>query len=342
MARRTVRTSIGGRSTTRGWGPGRGHAALLAVAAMLAFGACDATVPPSPASPAAAASIGTQTAVSTSRPAISALPSAPPPALAPSASPAASPVAPSASPPVSAPEVVGPGPCPGRAATGAPGPADNETSTNWSGYTATSTHAIFTCVEASWVQPTIHCSGSTRRALSIWVGIGGFDQAGLEQIGTEADCGRGGATAALWHESLPSQKFEQRIDLAVRPGDTVRARIRALANSVYELSIVNVTRKTTFTVRDTNRKVRATSAEWIVEAPTGGCPSRCRILPMPDFGKLRFSGTWLTASGVRRSLLGSGFTHVNDRMVTAGGLTRATVTSTATSGAWFIVSWRRS
>ena len=147
----------------------------------------------------------------------------------------------------------------------------------------------------------------------------------------------------MWHESLPTQRAEVLIDIAVRPGDTVRARVSAVGKSVYELSIVNVTRNTTFTVRDTNKRLKATSAEWIVEAPTGGCPSNCHVLPMPNFGKLRMSGTWLTASGVRRSLLGSGYSHVNDRMVSSGGqTTRAIITSTASDGSSFVVTWRHS
>ena len=64
---------------------------------------------------------------------------------------------------------------------------------------------------------------------------------------------------------------------------------------------------------------------------------------MPNFGKVRMSGTWLTASGVRGSITGGGYTHVNDRMVTSGGqTTRAVVTSTATDGSSFAVTWRHS
>ena len=317
----------------------------LSILVAVLLGACDATTSPtpSPGGTAPETAPGTLATPSTTSPRSVTVSPTPPATIAsrspgPTASPSPIPSAPSG-----APALVGPAPCPGRTPGTPSGPGRSESSTNWSGYTAMSTRSIFTCVEATWIQPTIRCSGTATRALSIWVGIGGFDQTGLEQIGTEADCRRGTASASLWHESLPAQKSEVRIDLAVRAGDTVRARVLALGKSVYELSIVNVTRNTTFSVRDTNRRVRTTSAEWIVEAPTGGCPSNCRILSMPNFGKVRMSGTWLTASGVRSSITGGGYTHVNDRMVTSGGqTTRAVVTSTATDGSSFAVTWRHS
>lgn len=316
MDRRLVRTAI---------------PVLLAVL----LGACDATTNPTPTASVPTASdvtpAGPTSSVTTSvRP--TPTPAGPSPTRPPSASPPA---------PSSAPALVGPAPCPGRQANAAKGPSDSESSTNWSGYTALATKPIFTCVEATWIQPTIKCSGNATRSVSIWVGIGGFDQSGLVQIGSEVDCRRGKAVSSMWRESLPAQRSEVAIDLVVKPGDKVRARVTAEGKSVYELSIVNVTRNKAFTVRETNRRVKTTSAEWIVEAPTGGCPSDCHVLPLPDFGKLRMSGTWLTASGVRRTLIGSGYTHVNDRMVSDQGDTiRAVVTSTAADGSSFVVTWR--
>src|SRR4029077_15372765 len=134
----------------------------------------------------------------------------------------------------------GPAPCPGKAPSGDSGPGRSESSTNWSGYAATASHATIGCVEASWIQPKIRC-GSTRQAVSIWIGIGGFDQDGLEQIGTEADCEGGGVVVTRWHESLPSQHFEVPIHLTIRPGDRVRARVLVVTATVYQLSIANLT-----------------------------------------------------------------------------------------------------
>jgi hypothetical protein len=312
---------------------GRSDAAarLLSVALLiaLAISACDTA--PAPIGPTATPAAGATDAGISSA---SALPSQASNAPSTSTPPATS--RPTASPSAAS----GPSPCPGTAPSGASGTGRSESSTNWSGYAATAGHATITCVEASWTQPKIHC-GSTRQAVSIWIGIGGFDQGGLEQIGTEADCEGGQVVGSAWHESLPMQHFEVAVHMIIRPGDKVRARVRVITTTVYELSIANLTRRTSFTIRDTNRRIDATSAEWIVEAPTGGCPARCRVLPMPNFGKFRFSGTAVTASGIRQPLDGAGFSHVTIRMVAGNGNARASVSSTASDGSSFVVTWRR-
>ena len=232
--------------------------------------------------------------------------------------------------------------CPGKTVTAGSGALDSEGSTNWSGYAATSDDAPVTCVEATWIQPSISCGKTSHSAISIWVGIGGFDQDNLEQVGSEVDCDLGKISHFLWHESLPHERFEQRLDLTIKAGDHVRARVRALSASRYELAIADLTRHTSFTTTDTNSGLERNSAEWILEAPTGGCPSACKILPMPNFHTFKFSGTWTTVGGIRQPLDGTGFTHVRVKMVTKNGTTRALVTSTAGDGSAFVVTWKRS
>ncbi|MFI5226483.1 MAG: G1 family glutamic endopeptidase, partial [Candidatus Limnocylindrales bacterium] len=234
------------------------------------------------------------------------------------------------------------GPCPGKTVTSGSGSLVTDQSTNWSGYAATPDTARVTCIESSWTQPTVTCSKSGHSAISVWVGIGGFDQDALEQVGSEVDCDNGKASHFLWHESLPRERFEQRLDLLVRAGDHLRVRVRAISSTRYELAIANVTRSTSFTVVDTNTRIKATSGEWILEAPTGGCPSACKILPMPNFHKFTFKTTWVTVGGVRQPLDGTSFTHVRVRMVTKSGTIRSQVTSTAGDGSSFVVTWRRS
>jgi hypothetical protein len=234
------------------------------------------------------------------------------------------------------------GPCPGRTATAASGPLDTASSTNWSGYAATLDSPKVGCVEATWVQPTVACSKSNHTAISLWVGIGGFDQDALVQVGSEIDCDNGHLSHFLWHESLPKERFEQRLELTVRAGDHLRARVRAVSSTRYEVAIANLTRHTSFRVVDTNTRLKATSGEWILEAPTGGCPDSCRILPMPNFHAFTFRDTWVSVAGVRQPLDGAGFSHVRVRMVTKGGTIRSQVTSTASDGSFFVVTWRRS
>ena len=62
---------------------------------------------------------------------------------------------------------------------------------------------------------------------------------------------------------------------------------------------------------------------------------------MPNWGKVTFDHIWVTVSGVRTTLKVTGSTRVRIRLVTNGGTTRAIVTSTASDGASFVVTWRR-
>ena len=166
-------------------------------------------------------------------------------------------------------------------------------------------------------------------------------QEALEQIGTQTECAGGRAIVVAWHESLPRERAEVTEPLDVRPGDTVWAQARWLGGAAYRLSLVDITHPVQFSIRDSNPTLRRTSAEWIVEAPTGGCPDSCHVLSMPDFGRLRFSGTWVTAADVRAPLDGSGFTHERETMITRRGLVRSVVSSTAPHGTSFTVVWKR-
>ena len=203
------------------------------------------------------------------------------------------------------------------------------------------THGTFDCVEATWVQPKAPCGGTTGRSSVYWVGIGGYGQRSLVQIGTESSCVRGTAVAAAWHESLPKERFSIRTQTAIRAGDRIWAQVRWLGGSRYRLSLANLSNRQHFSVRVTNGTVKRTSAEWIVEAPTGGCPNRCHTLKMPNFGTFRFQAAVATMGGVRWAVDASRFSPVVERMISSSGATRAEVTTTASTGTAFAIRWRR-
>jgi hypothetical protein len=62
---------------------------------------------------------------------------------------------------------------------------------------------------------------------------------------------------------------------------------------------------------------------------------------MPDWGKVTFDHIWVTVAGVRTTLKATGTTRVKERMTTSTGATRSIVTSTASDGSSFIVTWKR-
>jgi peptidase A4-like protein len=305
------------------------RAGALACAVALLGAGCDSPVSPTPS---AAAPTETPSSQPTARPTPSPTPTpTPTPSLTPSA-------APTASPTIAPPALVDP--CPGSAPPAQAGRASTGRSRNWAGYVATGA-TTFACVEATWTQPKVRCVGSAAQSVVFWVGLGGFDQRGLVQVGTESTCGPAGTLVAAWHESLPKERFSIRSAIRVSAGDRVWAQARWLDGSHYRLSLADLTNRQHFTLRVTNAVVDRTSAEWIVEAPTGGCPSHCHTLRMPDFRTFRFSEAWLSLGGVRRPVNGTRFVHVREAMVNSAGATRAAVTSLGSTGASFTVRWRR-
>jgi hypothetical protein len=199
----------------------------------------------------------------------------------------------------------------------------------------------FSCVEATWTQPSVRCPAKGSRTVAFWVGLGGVGQESLEQIGTQTACTDGRDLTVVWHESLPREAGEVVEPLDVHAGDRIWAQVLWLRGGRYRLTIVDITHPQQLSVVDTNSGLLRTHAEWIVEAPTGGCPSSCHVLSMPNFGRFRFSDIAVSADGVRRPLDGTGFVHERETMVTRRGAIRSVVSSTASDGTSFAVDWKR-
>jgi len=285
--------------------------------AMLVAG-CDASVVPAPSTTAADP---TPTPTSTTLPT---------PTPSPSPSPKASPAV-----------LVIP-PCPGTIPEGHPiGAALSGRSTNWSGMVGILAGTRFTCVEATWVQPEVRCHGLGDQSAAYWVGLGGYDEKGLVQIGTESICLGGLPVTRAWRQSLPRQRYTVGLGMDIRVGHKIHAQVRWLGGPRYRLTLVDLDSKESFTIDDTNSKIHRTSADWIAEAPTAGCPSHCRIQKMPEFETFTFLSAWATVAGRRVPVDGTGFTHVKIAMETSGGAARAEVTSLASNGTSFKVRWRR-
>ncbi len=213
-------------------------------------------------------------------------------------------------------------------------------SRNWSGYVASGTKE-FDCVEATWIQPTIGCTSSATVSAVYWVGLGGYGQEALIQIGTESTCTQGDASAAVWRQSLPDERFSIRASLKISAGDRIWAQVRWLSGSRYRLALSDLTTRGHFAIEITNTALKRSSAEWIVESPSGGCPDHCRTLKMPNFSTFRFRTAWATIGGVRRQVDAAPAEHTLETMVTGTGAVRAEVTSTSADGTSFAVRWRR-
>jgi hypothetical protein len=162
------------------------------------------------------------------------------------------------------------------------------TSSNWAGYAATGKK--FRHVAGTWIVPTGTCESGTGTYSAAWVGLGGYSKSSraLEQTGTEIDCSTAGrATYSAWYELVPAPS--KAIRMTVRPGDTMSASADVRGRRVI-LRLRDVTRGTSFAKTTTISSPDVSSAEWIIEAPSG-CDSSggCQQLPLGNFGTIGFA-----------------------------------------------------
>jgi hypothetical protein len=176
--------------------------------------------------------------------------------------------------------------------------AQSATSENWSGYAATGPSGTFTSVSSSWVQPTLSCVSSTSSYSASWVGLDGYNDQTVEQIGTEANCINGKAQYYTWYEMYPQNPYEVTTRLTVAPGNTVSAsvtytqpvtnsrdRFRRPTSGTFTLSLSDITTGGSYSTTQTaNQGVNRSSAEVIAEAPYSN-----GILPLADFVNINYS-----------------------------------------------------
>jgi hypothetical protein len=172
-------------------------------------------------------------------------------------------------------------------------------SSNWAGYAVNGT--TFSTVTGTWTQPTANCSSSTAAttASAFWVGLGGDSDtsSALEQTGTEADClANGTVRYSAWYELVPASSVK--VKLAVAAGDRISASV-GVAGTNITVRLRNLTTGKTFVKTLRMAAPDASSAEWIAEAPSAVTPGGDRILPLTDFGTVRFTDAKATSTSGR-------------------------------------------
>jgi Peptidase A4 family len=158
-------------------------------------------------------------------------------------------------------------------------------SLNWSGYASHSPRKhLFHSVSASWIQPRARCAASTGDEFAaFWVGLDGFRSTSVEQIGTDSDCVGTTPKYYGWFEMFP--KAPVGFKNPVMPGDHMSASVTFTGVEKYTLVLKDATRHWTHTVVRRNATLARSSAEIITEAPS----SLTGVLPLADFGTVRFS-----------------------------------------------------
>jgi hypothetical protein len=188
-------------------------------------------------------------------------------------------------------------------------------STNWSGYAAetnltTPASNAVTAVSGSWTVPTV--TGTSTRYSSVWVGIDGYSSGSVEQLGTEQDTSRSGASYYAWYEMYPNPSYEI-TTMTISPGNSISASV-TYTSAGYVLAMTDNTTHQSFSITQSTTAARS-SAEWIVEAPS----SYSGVLPLANFGTAKFSGAQATISGVTGAIDNSSWQNTAIDMETSSG-----------------------
>ncbi|MGD0284671.1 MAG: G1 family glutamic endopeptidase [Candidatus Saccharimonadales bacterium] len=186
---------------------------------------------------------------------------------------------------------------------------NQSTSENWSGYAVTGSNNTYTSVTSSWLQPILICTPNNNSYSADWVGLDGYNDQTVEQIGTEANCINGQAQYYTWYEMYPQNPFETLTRLNVAPGNEVSATVTynnppvshlknhqhgMLGNGTFTLAITNVTTGSTYSTTQTPfLTVNRSSAEVIAEAPYSN-----GILPLAEFGIINFNTSEANSSAL--------------------------------------------
>jgi peptidase A4-like protein len=71
-----------------------------------------------------------------------------------------------------------------------------------------------------------------------WVGIDGYSDGTVEQVGTEQDWANGSPVYYAWFEVYPRFAYKI-VNFPVTPGDTMAAEVKYLGNRTYKLTMTN-------------------------------------------------------------------------------------------------------
>ncbi|MBO7748146.1 hypothetical protein I8J29_28535 [Paenibacillus sp. MWE-103] len=156
---------------------------------------------------------------------------------------------------------------------------------NWSGYAISGNRGAYRRVSGYWAVPRVK-SAKGNRYSSAWIGIDGFDNPFLIQTGTAHGIENGKASYYPWWEILPA--YETRIPRPVAPGDAMFAQITKLRGGKWRILLRNRTKGWTFKTVQAYAGP-ASSAEWILEAPTVGFATA----PLANYGRTAFFGSRL-------------------------------------------------
>ncbi len=216
----------------------------------------------------------------------------------------------------------------------------DSTSTNWSGYALESSLSspqagAVTDVKGQWTVPTVTGSGNDYSAL--WVGIDGYSDGTVEQIGTEQDLSSGSPVYYAWFEMYPKFAYEI-LSVPISAGDHISAEVNYIGSNNFVLSITDLTTNQSFSITEKSATAQRSSAEWVMEAPS----SSGGLLTLADYGAATFTGASETLNGHTGGINDPSWQFDPMTMVSQGQIVESTPSATSTDGSSFEVSWEDS
>jgi hypothetical protein len=167
----------------------------------------------------------------------------------------------------------------------------------WAGYGDLG--QTFTGVSGTWVVDAPNCATTPNAISSEWVGLDGFGNQTVEQLGNYIQCANGVASYSAWWEMYPAYSVDlDPSEYPVDGGDTITAAVTEVASDTAVLSETDVTQHWTFTTtQSSSSDLGRFSAEWIVETPTLVSSSGSTVSNEVDFGTTSFTNCTVTVAG---------------------------------------------
>jgi len=208
---------------------------------------------------------------------------------------------------------------------------------NWTGYADTATTAqTFTMVSGKWTAPSVSCTPEDQ-VTSDWVGLDGFNNKSVEQLGTLAQCFQGKPVYVTWFEMFPAGLSV--VSTTLQAGDKIAASVTRSGTS-YTLKLTDSTHTAnsfTKTATCALTKCTDTSAEWISERPAFGIG----IVPQVHYKAFKITNGSETANG-KAGTIGTGPGVNSITMVDATDTYDLNTVSALTGGNSFSTTWKNS
>ena len=217
----------------------------------------------------------------------------------------------------------------------------NVRSLNWCGYAALTGQKFpelgaVSAVRGEWKVPSIHPSTQDRYSAT-WVGIDGYSNDTVEQIGIMQGWVNGHADSYTWFCMYPGPSYEI-MGFPFEPKDKIEAEVTYLGEDVYEMVIRNLTQHvyyvvpTEYTIAS---GLQRSSAEWILEAPA----DENAILPLAKFSPTTFSHCEATIKGKSGKIDDHHWKNSRITMVSENKTKKAVPSKLFNSGKSFKVKW---